>query len=292
MIDRGMAGDKDFLTVNATENGVLPVGLTPMEVVTETTISVLNGIKSAGEALVDDYPSAMQSAASAISESVSGCIDQGIGCVASDPREGYSGDRAFVDLLQGDKESAIGNNASAMAGELLPVATVVNQTGRVVGEVAEAMKNSVENSIPPLKPLVNIDTSSTNNIKMPDPEGDFSNINDPHNTKRMAENPGILRADEGHAQRNGTFVKDHNTPKNIQAAIDETLILPESLPERVIPESMNTVNNDNVDITFYENLKRSKEATKPLDEREGKSRFSAYEKMLDGLKNIKDGLEN
>ena len=144
MIDRGMAGDKDFLTVNATENGVLPVGLTPMEVVTETTISVLNGIKSAGEALVDDYPSAMQSAASAISESVSGCIDQGIGCVASDPREGYSGDRAFVDLLQGDKESAIGNNASAMAGELLPVATVVNQTGRVVGEVAESIKESVE----------------------------------------------------------------------------------------------------------------------------------------------------
>jgi hypothetical protein len=134
-----------------------------------------------------------------------------------------------------------------MAGELLPVATVANQTGRVVGEVAEAMKNSVENLVPSLKPLVNIDTPDINNITMPDPEGDFSNINDPHNTKRTAENPEILRADEGHNQRNGTFVKDHNTTKNIQASIDETLTSPISLPERIKPNGANTIDNRNGD---------------------------------------------
>jgi hypothetical protein len=288
MIDRGMAGDKDFLTVNATENGVLPVGLTPMEVVTETTISVLNGIKSAGEALVDDYPSAMQTLASAIGETVSNCIE---GCIGSDPREGFNGDRNHVDLLQGDKESAIGNAASAMAGELLPVATVANQTGRVVGDVAEAMKNSVENSVPPLKPLVNIDTSSTHNIKMPDPEGDFSNINDPRNTFRTPENPEVLRADSDHPQRNGTFVKDPNTPKNIQASIDETLILPASLPDRVKPNGASTVENKEESLKFLNNLERTDQATRPLQEQGGKSRFTIYEKALNGLKNIKEGLE-
>ena len=143
MIEEGMAGEEGFLSTNATANGEMPVGLTPGEVVTGTIGGALNSLQDAGEALIDDFPSAMQSAASAIGESVSGCIDQGIGCVASDPREGYSGDRAFVDLLQGDKESAIGNNTSAMAGEVLLAATVVNQTGRVVGEVAESIKEGV-----------------------------------------------------------------------------------------------------------------------------------------------------
>jgi len=144
MIEEGMAGEEGFLSTNATANGEIPVGLTPGEVVTGTIGGALNSLQDAGEALIDDFPTAMQSAASAIGESVSGCIDKGIGCVASDPREGYSGDRAFVDLLQGDKESAIGNNASAMAGELLPVATVANQTGRVVGEVAENIKGALD----------------------------------------------------------------------------------------------------------------------------------------------------
>ena len=144
MIEEGMAGEEGFLSTNATANGEMPVGLTPGEVVTGTIGGALNSLQDAGEVLIDDFPSAMQSAASAIGESVSGCIDQGIGCVASDPREGYSGDRAFVDLLQGDKESAIGNNATAMAGEVLPAATVVNQAGRVVGEVAESIKEGGE----------------------------------------------------------------------------------------------------------------------------------------------------
>ncbi|NRA24888.1 MAG: hypothetical protein HRU08_10530, partial [Oleispira sp.] len=141
-IEDGAAGEKDFLTTNATENGTLPVELTPIKVVTETASGALNGIKSAGEALIEDFPGAMQSAASAVADTVSGCLDQG--CIGSDPREGFDGDRAHVDLLQGDKESAIGNNASAMAGELLPAATVVNQAGRVVGEVAESIKEGGE----------------------------------------------------------------------------------------------------------------------------------------------------
>ena len=140
-IEDGAAGEKGFLTTNATKDGVLPVGLTPMEVVSETASGALNGMKTAGEALLNDFPGAMQSVASAVGDTVSGCIE---GCIGSDPREGYSGDRNHVDLLQGDKESAIGNAASAMAGELLPVATVVNQTGRVVGEVAESIKESVK----------------------------------------------------------------------------------------------------------------------------------------------------
>lgn len=146
-IEDGAAGEKDFLTTNATENGTLPIGLTPMEVVSETASGVLNGIKDAGEALIDDFPSAMQSAASAVADTVSGCLEQG--CIGSDPREGFDGDRAHVDLLQGDKESAIGNNASAMAGELLPVATVVNQTGRVIGGVAGTIKDGVDSKVTP-----------------------------------------------------------------------------------------------------------------------------------------------
>jgi hypothetical protein len=145
-IEDGAAGEKDFLTTNATENGTLPIGLTPMEVVSETASGVLNGIKDAGEALIDDFPSAMQSAASAVADTVSGCIE---GCLGSDPREGFDSDRGHIDLLQGDKESAIGNAASAMAGELLPVATVVNQTGRVIGGVAETIKGGADNKLAP-----------------------------------------------------------------------------------------------------------------------------------------------
>ncbi|MEH6450875.1 MAG: hemagglutinin repeat-containing protein, partial [Oleispira sp.] len=172
MIEAGMAGEEGFLSTNATANGEMPVGLTPGEVVTGTITGALGSLQDAGEALINDFPSAMQSAASAIGESVSGCIDQGIGCVASDPREGYSGDRAFVDLLQGDKESAIANNATAMAGEVLPAATVVNQAGRVVGEVAETIKESLDNK------LTSSDTNSSG-LGQGDVDGEMIGLNQP-----------------------------------------------------------------------------------------------------------------
>jgi filamentous hemagglutinin len=219
-IEDGAAGEKGFLTTNATENGTLPIELTPMEVVSETASGALIGMKNAGEALIDDFPSAMQSAASAVADTVSGCLDQG--CIGSDPREGFDGDRAHVDLLQGDKESAIGNNASAMAGELLPAATVVNQTGRVIGGVAETIKDGLDNK------LTSSDTTSSSlgqvdvdgevieqagkstDLSDVKPEANFSNINDPENTFRGPNSPEVLRADVDHSQQTGSRVTDPN----------------------------------------------------------------------------------
>ena len=46
-----------------------------------------------------------------------------------------------------------------------------------------------------------------------------------------------------------------------------------------------------VDQKLYADLNRTDEQTRPLEEQGAKARFSVYEKLLDGLKNIVEGLE-
>src|SRR5690606_15325660 len=60
----------------------------------------------------------------ALGEAVSGCLSSGLGCIAADPREGYAGDRAFIALLQGDRDGAIGQNNTVLLGETVPFVPV------------------------------------------------------------------------------------------------------------------------------------------------------------------------
>ncbi|EAT13800.1 filamentous hemagglutinin N-terminal domain-containing protein [Bermanella marisrubri] len=125
MIEDGAAGEDNYMSKYATENGELSVELTPMQQVGETVDGIVNGAISIGEGLIEDYPGTMDDMVQVIRDGVGGCVDAGLDCVLSDPREGYSGDRAFVDLLQGDRESAVSNNNIELAGEVAPVLPVV-----------------------------------------------------------------------------------------------------------------------------------------------------------------------
>jgi len=144
MLEAGTAipGEAGYMSRYATENGQMPAELTPTQQMGETLSGLVDGAINFGESLYNDYPGTMSSIAAGVSDAVGGCVDAGIGCVASDPREGFSGDRAFIDLLQGDRESAISNNNSALAGEMLPAAPVAAKVADdVIGAVGDALSS-------------------------------------------------------------------------------------------------------------------------------------------------------
>ena len=136
-------GEEGFMSQYATATGELPVELTPVQQLRESVSGTVEGVTELAESLSNDYPGTMNALAEGIGNAVSDCTD--LSCMTVDMREGYAGDQAFVDLLQGDRESAIANNSAVIAGEVLPLApaaakgagAVKEVVGDAVGEVIE-----------------------------------------------------------------------------------------------------------------------------------------------------------
>jgi hypothetical protein len=141
MIEDGAAGEVGFMSSYATENGEIPVELTPVQQFTETIIGKLDTAVTIGEALIEDYPSTMMGITGAVSDAVTNCVGAGLGCIASGPREGNGGDRSFVALLQGDRESAISSNNSEIIGDLIPVVPVIIKLADSVAAMPDLKAN-------------------------------------------------------------------------------------------------------------------------------------------------------